>query len=50
MNGDPSSKRMITNNSSTSLAEALGYREKEILSYLYLGRAKWENLIKTIRA
>lgn len=41
---------MITNNSSTSLAEALGYREKEILSYLYLGRAKWENLIKTIRA
>lgn len=50
MNSDPSSKRMITNNSSTSLAEALGYREKEILSYLYLGRAKWENLMKTIRA
>ena len=50
MNSDPSSKRMITNNSSTSLAEVLGYREKEILSYLYLGRAKWDDLIKKIRA
>jgi hypothetical protein len=50
MNSDPSSKRMITNKSSTSLAEALGYLEKEILSYLYLGGAKWDNLIKRIIA